>query len=54
MKAVIGWLTAGAIFASPCAWDTSQRELLERLQPTSLASNIHTTNPTTSTLKEPQ
>jgi hypothetical protein len=39
MKPLIGWLTAAAISASPCAWDTSQRELAERLQPTALLSS---------------
>lgn len=48
MKSMIGWLTAAAISASPCAWDTSQRELNERMQPTALAAQAapgpHTTN----------
>ena len=38
MKSMIGWLTAAAISASPCAWDTSQRELIERMQPTALTA----------------
>ncbi|NUU04654.1 hypothetical protein [Herbaspirillum robiniae] len=38
MKSMIGWLTAAAISASPCAWDTSQRELAERMNPTALLS----------------
>lgn len=38
MKSMIGWLTAAAISASPCAWDTSQRELHERMLPTALLS----------------
>lgn len=42
MKTLIGWITAGAIFASPCAWDTSQRELLERMQTTSLPQGAAT------------
>lgn len=48
MKSMIGWLTAAAISASPCAWDTSQRELSERMQPTVLvaqaAPDPNTTN----------
>jgi hypothetical protein len=32
MKLLIGWITAATVLASPCAWDTSQRELLDRLK----------------------
>jgi hypothetical protein len=51
MKSMIGWLTAAAISASPCAWDTSQRELNERMNPTALLSQAapaaHAANPST-------
>lgn len=46
MKSMIGWLTAAAISASPCAWDTSQRELTERINPTTLLSQAVPANTT--------